>query len=407
VRSLAVLRTLARQERRDLLTVALSLMFAPLFVVLYAALYGAGTTYQVAVVDADRPVSASGGGGSVAAGHDLVEALRQGDRGGGQGAASAGSASGSGSAAGSAGMPAVRLDVRTVSDRDAGLTLLRHKDADVLVEIPADLSARVARRDPAALTLDGNPTDQKYLVTAVLVGQVAQAYVSAETGRAAPVTLTEHALRGTDALSDFDLSVAGLLIFSVVILVFLASMTVARDVESGVMRRLRLTGMRPTDYLAGTSGMLTVVALAGVLFTFATALACGFRSNGPVWAAALVTALTALSVIGVGLVVGALSRTVARAFVIANFPLGLMMFTSGSVFPFPQPTLVTLAGHGLGPFDLIPATAAVSALNKILTLGQGITQVSFELVQLVVLSLLYFALGAVVLHRRHLRVGAA
>ena len=104
--------------------------------------------------------------------------------------------------------------------------------------------------------------------------------------------------------------------------------------------------------------------------------------------------------------VGALSRTVARAFVLANFPLGLMMFLSGAMFPVPQPKLATLSGHAVGLFDLIPATAAVNALNKILVLGQGITQVGFEFGELLILSLLYFVLGAVVLHRRHLRIGS-
>jgi ABC-2 type transport system permease protein len=381
-----MLRAALRQSRRDLLTVALSLVFAPLFVLLYAAVYNGGTTYQVAVVNGDRPATASDTRTSLDAGSALVALLSR-------------------TGAEPAGPVPVTLTVRAVADRQAGLDLLRRREASLLVVIPADLSQRLTDKQNASLTLEGNPTDQKYLVAAVMVAEIAEGYVSTVTGRSDPLTISEHPLSGTDALGDFDLSVAGLMVFTVVLLVFLASMTVARDVESAVMRRLRLTGMRATDYLAGTSGLLLLVALTGVLLTFVTALACGFRSNGPLWVAVLVIAVAALSVIGVGLLVGALSRTVAQAFVIANFPLGVMMLLSGAMFPLPQPTVVTFGGHPLGPFDLIPATTAVKALNKILVLGEGVTRVGFELTQLLALSLLYFLLGAVVLHRRHLRAG--
>lgn len=389
MKALAVFRVSLRQGRRDLITIVLSLVFAPVFVVLYAMAYSGETTYMVGVLNADRSVTVPGAGAPLDAGSTIVEALGQ------QPADRAGSG------------PGVRLAVRRVTDRQAGLALLRERHISLLLEIPPDLSQRLASRQDVTLTVEGNPTDQKYMVAGVMVAKIAESYVNAMTGRAAPLALNERLVSGTEALTDFDLSVAGLLVFAVIMLVFLVSMTVARDVESGVMRRLRLTGMRSTDYLAGTSGLLLLVALAGVLLTFATAVACDFHSNGGLWAAVLVTAVAALAVIGVGLVVGALSRTVARAFVIANFPLGAMMFLSGAIFPIPQPVVATLAGHPVGPFDLIPGSAAVSALNKILVLGQGLPQVAFELTQLLTLSLLYFLLGAVVLHRRHLRTGSA
>ena len=126
-----------------------------------------------------------------------------------------------------------------MADRETGLALLRRRDLNVLVDIPPDLSERLARHQNATVTVEGNPTDQKYLVAAVLVTQVAEEYVNGVTGRTAPLTISERLLSGTDALNEFDLSVAGLMVFSVIMLVFLASMTVARDVESGAMRRLR------------------------------------------------------------------------------------------------------------------------------------------------------------------------
>jgi len=37
---------------------------------------------------------------------------------------------------------------------------------------------------------------------------------------------------------------------------------------------------------------------------------------------------------------------------------------SGAMFPMPKVALLELGGHALGPFDLLPPTHAVAALNK-------------------------------------------
>jgi ABC-2 type transport system permease protein len=121
--------------------------------------------------------------------------------------------------------------------------------------------------------------------------------------------------------------------------------------------------------------------------------------------AILVGAIASLSVIGMGMVVASFTRTVSQAFVVANFPLALMMFFSGVIMPMPKVSLFTLAGHEFGVYDTLPTTHAVAALNKVLTLGAGWEEVSYELVMLTVLSILYFAIGAWLFKRYHLRSG--
>jgi ABC-2 type transport system permease protein len=180
-------------------------------------------------------------------------------------------------------------------------------------------------------------------------------------------------------------------------------MTVSREVEAGTLRRLQITRMSAFDLLGGTSAVLLAVTAVSVLLTFLTAAALGFRSQGPLWAAVLVGCVTGLSVIGIGMLVAGVSRTVAQAFVISNFPLGLLMFFSGGVFPLPRTTLFRAFGRDFGPFDLIPATHAVNALNKILNLGAGLGDVAFELTALVALSAVCFAAGVLVFRRVHLR----
>ena len=47
----------------------------------------------------------------------------------------------------------------------------------------------------------------------------------------------------------------------------------------------------------------------------------------------LISTIASLSVIGLGLVVASLTRSVAQAFDVANFPLAMLMFFPGIIFP--------------------------------------------------------------------------
>ena len=150
---------------------------------------------------------------------------------------------------------------------------------------------------------------------------------------------------------------------------------------------------------------LLLVGLAAELLAFGAALLCGFHSAGPLWVAVLIGALTSLGVIGAGLVVAAFSRNVSQAFVIANFPLGLFMFFSGSIYPLPRIDLFTIGSQPIGLYDLLAPTHAVSALNKVFVLGAGLGEVTYELISLLLLSTLYFALGVWLFQRRKLGRG--
>jgi ABC-2 type transport system permease protein len=205
--------------------------------------------------------------------------------------------------------------------------------------------------------------------------------------------LNEMPLGASSSRSEFENYIPGLLVMAVVLMVFQAAMMPARDIEAGTFRRMRLTSITSFEYLGGLSIWMILVAVLSILITFATALALGFRSQGPLGIAILVDIIAALSVIAIGLIVACLSRTVSQAFVIANFPLGFLMFLTGAAFPLPRPTLFTWFGHAISYADLLPPTHAVIALNKIFTLGAGVQDVLFEISALTLLTVLYFGIG--------------
>jgi ABC-2 type transport system permease protein len=370
---LSVFRKSVREQRRDLWVIGLSLAFAPLFVFIYWLMTGGSgsTSYGVLVINQDVPI------GEVHAGAQVVQAL--------------------GDLSYQGGAPL--LKVTEIDDRAKAEMRLRNREAAALVIIPPGFSAKlVAFRagDTLAttnITFIGDLTNPYYTVAAVLAMTAADSYTQSFTLASRPVELVEIPLGTSAARTEFENYVPGLLVLAVVLMVFQAAMTPAREIESGALKRLRLTRLTAFDYLGGTSLWLALVSVLAVLVTFGTAVAFGFRSQGPLWLAILVVTLTSFSIIGIGLVVACFSKTVSQAFVIANFPLGFLMFLTGAAFPLPRFTLFTLFGCGFAFPDLLPPTHAVVALNKIFTLGAGLGEVTVELTALLLLTALYFGAG--------------
>jgi len=387
--ALSVLRKCLREARRERWLVALTLAFAPFFVGLYALAFSGGTaSYVVAVVSSDVPMRAADGT-TLDAGRELLDAL--------------------GALRDASGRPLIRAVV--FADDATARKRVANREAAALLVLPDGFSRAVAAARAgdaptadAAVTFVGDLTNPSYVVAAVMAGGALDDYLQRATGRPRPVAIREEPMGGSGGRTEFETYVPGILVFAVVLLVFLAAMSVAREIESGTLRRLLLSRMRAVDFVAGTSAYIVLVGIASVVATFLVASALGFRSQGPLWLAIVVSSVTALSVIGVGMMVAAFSRSVTQAFVIANFPLGLLMFFSGAMFPVPQLELARLGGRSLGPCDLLPPTHAVNALNKVLTLGAGAGEVAFELTALAVLSFAYFAAGVALLRRMHMRI---
>jgi ABC-2 type transport system permease protein len=384
----SVFRKSVREQRRDLWVVGLSLAFAPLFVMIYWLMTGASgtTSYGVLVINQDVP-AIQADGTTLSAGQEVVDGLREltYENGG------------------------TVLRVIEATDRADAETRLRNREAAALVIIPKDFSESLSAfrsgnlSTNTDLTFIGDLTNPTYTVAAVMAMTVADNYTQEITSAARPVNLVEIPLGDSAARTEFENYVPGLLVLAVVLMIFQAAMTPARDIETGAMKRLRLTRLTSFEYLGGTVLWLALVSVGSVLLTFLTAVAFGFRSQGPLWLAFVIAAITSLSIIGIGLIVACFSKTVSQAFVIANFPLGFLMFLTGAAFPLPRMNLFTIAGRSIALADFLPPSHAVVALNKIFTLGAGFGDVLYELVALVVLTGLYFGVGVWLFQRTQMQ----
>lgn len=384
----SVLRKCAREQKRDLWILGLSLAFAPLFVFIYWMFTGgnATTSYGVLVINHDAGTTLSNGN-TLNGGEEVITAMEQ--------------------LTFKDGSPILR--VASITDRETGEQALRDRESTLLVIIPANFSRVIADAQAGGTTLTthveyvGDLTNPYYTVAAVMAMTAIDGYSVAVTGEYRAVGILETALGDSAARTEFEIYIPGLFVFAVILMMFQASMMVARDIESGSLQRLKITRLTAFEYLSGTTLWLVLIAIVTVLVTFATALAFGFRSQGALWIAILVGGITSLSIIGVGMIVASFSRSVSQAFVIANFPFGFFMFLTGAAFPVPMGTLFTIAGRDISIVDILPPTHAVTALNKVFTLGVGLSGVIYELTALSVLSVIYFGIGLWLFRRMHLK----
>jgi ABC-2 type transport system permease protein len=377
---LSVFRKSMREQFRDLLTLSLTLILAPFFVfVFWLMLSGGSTVYEVLVINSDRGSTDA----TWNAGDQLIEVLNEARYENGKSI----------------------LDVKQATNRRDAEKKLQDRDAALLIIIPENFSALLessGSTEKPSLEIVGDLTNPYYSISAVLTNAAFGSYLQRLSGQPSPIDIKERALGDSAARTEFETYVPPLLIMSVVLLIYQAAMTVAREIEAGTVRRLQLTPVTSFDLMGGIMLSQIVIGVIGVILTFISALALGFHSEGSLWIAILIGIVVSFSMVGVGLLVACFSRTVARAFMIANFPLFLMFFFTGVFMPVSVP-LFTIGDRKIGLFDSLPPTHASVALNKVLSLGAGLDGIVYELVVMSVLSLIYFAAGVWLFRRMHLR----
>jgi ABC-2 type transport system permease protein len=299
------------------------------------------------------------------------------------------------------------LDLVPVASRDEGIARVSDGEAALMMVIPSGLSESLGSDPPlstgAPIALVGNRTHPAYPLTVLMTSAAVEHYARG----AAPgfsSLLVEEPLGGATIRSEFESYVPGLLIVAIMLSLYVVAMTTARHLESGTLRRLRLTPLTALEYLAGTSAVQVLLSVVALLSTFAVATALGFRSVGPLPVAILVASITSLSMIGIGLLVASFARTVGRALLVANLPFLLLMFFSGALFPMRRIPILRIGTHALGLWDLLPPRQAIVALNKVLSFGASLREVRFELGLLSILAIVFFGVGAFTFRRAHFSV---
>ncbi len=373
-----------REQIREYWILVLTVLMAPLFIAIYFLMAETeDPEYDVILVNLDRGADYKGGllnlGDSIVTYGKVLSEMEE------------------------------MLNITALASRDAAIEKLRNRKADVVVVLPVELSASVAASSalsspPSRIELVGDVTQMEYIIGAVWAEELINRYILDVAEIRMPVTWSETTLGFSGARSYFELYLPGLLILSIIMIIFSASSAMVRESESGTLDRLRISRLTTLEFLGGISLVQILVALFSLLLALLTALALGYTLiPGTLGFILLVSILTALSMISFSLLVAAMCGSVKEVAIIGTFPLFLLMFFTGAAFPVTGGKLFTIGSYQVMLNDLLSPKFAIEALNKVLIRGQEVKDTIPELIALVVLTAVYTIVGSWAFRRRHMR----
>jgi len=314
------------------------------------------------------------------------------------------------------------LHFTTAENRESAVELLMEGDADVVVVFPENLTSSLlfslenmagaltgaSVPDPghavARIELVGDVTQMEYIIGAIWTEELVNGYLLDAGGIRLPITWEETTLGYSGQRTMFELYVPGLLILSIIMIIFSASAAIVREPETRTLERLKISRLTSIEFLAGTSLVQIIIAMLSLSLALLTAIALGYTLiPGTLGFILLISFLTALSMISFSLVVAAMCRSIKEVAIIGTFPLFLLMFFTGAAFPISGGKLFTIGGYTVMMNDILSPTWAVDALNKVLVKGEQISKTIPEMTALVVLTLLYFLLGSRAFRFRHMK----
>jgi ABC-2 type transport system permease protein len=392
-----------REQVRDYWILVMIIVMAPLFIAIYFLMSDPGELhYDVVLVNLDTGMG--GGADKVNMGDSLLRFLQESEKNSGLS----------------------NLSYTRGESRELTIGSLQKGDADVLLVIPSGLSclllsnpadslAHGATDEPdptflkessSLIELVGDVTKMEYIVGAIWTEEMVNAFLMEASGIRLPVRWKETTLGHSGERSEFELYVPGLLILSIIMIIFSASAAIVREPETRTLERLKVSRLTSAEFLWGTSLVQILISVLSLALALLTALALGYTLvPGSLGFILLVSLLTTLSMISFSLIVAAMCRSIKEVAIIGTFPLFLLMFFTGSAFPITGGKLFSIGGYEVMLNDILSPKWAVGALNKVLVRGMEVRDTLPDMVAITLLTVLYFILGTWAFRRRHMRAG--
>ena len=305
---------------------------------------------------------------------------------------------------------AIPLTVNVARDRTSGIESIKNKKADALIIIDNSFSQTIDRQgvnDSVAVPkveFIGDLTSANYLVSAVWANEILYEYILVATNNKRNIVVKETALGTSATMSTFDMIVPGILIVSLIMLMFTASIAFVSEVENKTVIRLKLSRLTAFEFLGGNSIVQLLVGIVSVMLTLFTAILLGFHYSGSIFIMIFIASLTSLSIIGFSLIIAAITKSANEVLVVGNFPMFLFMFFTGAAFPLKSEALFSIAGYPINIQGLMTPTHAISALNKTLIMNMDLSSIIPEIISIIVLTVIYFIIGGIIFKQRHLKL---
>ena len=275
--------------------------------------------------------------------------------------------------------------------------------------IPENFSEMIFNFDnEVKVTVVGDPLTGAYQSSVSAFTTIFNEYVDAvrtslgdETGQ---IVIEEHHIGIVGNTTIFDLMVPGFVIIGVVMNIVFISSIIAEEYETKTLEKLQLTPMRAVHLIAGLSIAQLLVALVQIIVLFALSLVFGYNAIGSFVLAGIIVWVMSLSMSAIGMMIAAFSKKATIASSIASVvAIPLYMITFFPVWGIQTIPMFQINGNVFGVFDILPTNLATRMVNQVMIYGQTLSDVAFEFVSLLIVTVIYLIIGLVLVSLFKLR----
>ncbi|MCY3413518.1 MAG: ABC transporter permease [Candidatus Heimdallarchaeota archaeon] len=207
----------------------------------------------------------------------------------------------------------------------------------------------------------------------------------------------------TESFTAFDMVLPGIVMFALLITMQVVAQSSLKDVESGLIERLKISKISDWEYTLSLILGQLVISIIQIPILFGVGLMFGFPFNSSIGIAFLFAVLISLSVSGIGLMIAGIVKNQEAAGTAGNMIATPMAFLSSAFFMVPNPELFSIGDIAFRAFDILPSTLAIESLRLVMLSGYGLGDLVYQLVFLSVLAVLYLGLGMFLYSKKHLR----
>ena len=364
-----------KENMRDWKVLIMVLLFSPFFIVImYAGYGGDAMSYNMTIINQDSGVHSQ----------SVIEKLKEVKN-----------------------PDSADLFVITLADNEDQLKdNVKSKMVDIGLIIPNNYSTNLVEGastyEAPKVQIYGSLGNSKYVVAVLMATDVLYTYGMDVQEIMLPEYFEETILEKRVATNEFESMVPGLISLSILMILFSCTASIVNENDKLTIVRLKLGSLGAINYLGGVTIVQTLIGVFAVVLSYLTALSVGYKPSGDVGALIVVSILSSISMVAVSLILASFLKTVFDVLTIGVVPFFVMMFFSGSMMPLSKVTIITIVGQNFGFADLLPLTHTASAFNKILNFDLGFKDIIFEIIMIMLLTIIYMIAAMVLYKRRRL-----
>ena len=301
------------------------------------------------------------------------------------------------------------INLIEIKDESEGNEKIRNEQISALLIIPKNYSNNILNMNiNNEVIIKGEPSSIGYMTAISSINLVLLEYSMEIQKRITnqpfkEINLVNQELEDMGTFNTFDFLAPGLIVFSILINITAVTSNIAQETENGMLKRLKLTKMKSSDYIIGTSLSWIIIGSVEIIAVLFTAILCGYHWQGgfnTIIFSIIVGILTIVSSIALSLIIVSITHTQQQASslaILVSFPLSIIC---GSFYPLPDFYIGTINGHPMQIYELLPWNQTITIFRELLTYGNSIKSVLPNIFMIIIDGVVLLLISMILFNRK-------